>query len=67
MPRKETSERVSAIAGRYLNIDGDGLQDMVIIDGCVSVRNFEELADDVATMAASCLSQDETPETDCQP
>ncbi len=65
MPKKETSAEVSAIAAKYMefspadliNIITDVLQ---FADGQPGFE-FRNLCKDIRTLAASCLSQDETP------
>lgn len=50
---KETSEEVAKLAATYINITGEELFNMT--DG----HGFEGIAEDIRTLAASCLSQRE--------
>lgn len=51
--KKETSPRVSHLAQRYMQIQGVDVQR-------IAAENADALADDIRTLAASALSQDET-------
>jgi len=55
-PRKQTSPRVSAIAGRYVGMSNDALvRNMKDLDAAAAYK----LASDIRTLAASALGQDE--------
>lgn len=54
---KETSSRVSAIAGQLINIKPERLAELYRDHP----TDFTTLCDDIRTLAASCLSHDETP------
>ncbi len=55
VPAKQTSPEVSALAAKYLAMDADAIARGVTDDFAAAV----DLADDLKTLAASCLSQDE--------
>lgn len=54
---KETSSRVSTIAARHIAFDVDNF--VGIAEG--STDKVQEFCSDVRSLAASCMSQDETP------
>lgn len=74
MPKKETSEQVSSIASYYTGITGPKLAAIVIpnlneAQAAARARinpNWDKLADHISSMAASCLSQDETPQPEIE-
>lgn len=51
-PRKQTSDRVSSIAARYLGMSENELRMAMLTD---------QFMEDFRSLAASALSQDETP------
>jgi hypothetical protein len=55
MAEKQTSPEISSLAGRYLAMGKQGILKLMI-------EGREELADDMLSVCASCLAQDETPE-----
>lgn len=66
MPDKETSAQVSELASKYIDFTTEDL--MTDFGNACSTGFFhkpfeylEKLTSDIRTLAASCLSQDETP------
>lgn len=55
MVKKETSARISAIGGRYMNITAAQIRAM-------TDEQLEEFANDVQSISASAVVQDETPD-----
>jgi hypothetical protein len=83
MPRKQTSAKVSSIAGKYVGTDaspfatfaddiatavrecGVPLNDRAVLALTNRIETaLQPIADDLKTLAASALSQDETPPKD---
>jgi hypothetical protein len=54
MTHARTSDRVSSIAARFLNVKAETLMALT-----AKSSTAEVLADDIRSMAASCLRQDE--------
>lgn len=57
---KETSAQVSKLASKYIKFSYDDLCPLVVQSLCQNPNPLDELIDDIQTLAASCLSQDET-------